>query len=168
MMMADLLDRAWPTHCTCRSAALAPSHHQGAISWRAGHTLLAVRFLTGPDAWRPAMLFAAALLIGVCNAFFDPAVNALTPDLVPEDQIEAANALRQSSRQVTVLGAQGVGGILYSLFGPAALFLINGLSFLFAGATELMIKPSRHFAMALGSRSRLAQCGAYLSRAAPG
>ena len=45
--------------------------------------LLALGFLAGPDAWRPAMLFAAALLIGVCNAFFDPAVNALTPDLVP-------------------------------------------------------------------------------------
>jgi MFS family permease len=105
-------------------------------------TLLAVGFLTGPDAWRPAMLFTAALLIGVCNAFFDPAVNALTPDLVPPDQIEAANALRQSSRQITVLSAQGVGGILYSLFGPPALFLINGLSFLFAGASELLIKTS--------------------------
>jgi MFS family permease len=105
-------------------------------------TLLAVGFLTGPDAWRPAMLFTAALLIGVCNAFFDPAVNALTPDLVPQDQIEAANALRQSSRQVTVLSAQGIGGILYSLFGPPALFLINGLSFLFAGASELLIKPA--------------------------
>ena len=104
--------------------------------------LLALGFLTGPDAWRPAMLFTAALLIGVCNAFFDPAVNALTPDLVPADQIEAANALRQSSRQITVLGAQGLGGILYSLFGPPALFLINGLSFLFAGASEMMIQTA--------------------------
>ena len=58
------------------------------------------------------MLFTAALLIGVCNAFFDPAVNALTPDLVPPDRLEAANAFRQSSRQVTGLTAQGLGGML--------------------------------------------------------
>jgi DHA3 family macrolide efflux protein-like MFS transporter len=116
-------------------------------------TLLAVGFLTGPDAWRPTMLFSAALLIGVCNAFFDPAVNALTPDLVPADQIEAANALRQSSRQVTVLGAQGLAGILYALLGPAALFLLNGLSFIFAGLSELLIRPaSRSSASAAGGR----------------
>jgi MFS family permease len=105
-------------------------------------TLLAVGFLMGPDAWRPTMLFAAALLIGVCNAFFDPAVNALTPDLVPADQMEAANALRQSSRQVTVLGAQGLAGILYALLGPAALFLLNGVSFIFAGVSEMLIRTA--------------------------
>jgi MFS family permease len=102
-------------------------------------SMLAVGFLAGPSAWRPAMLFGAALLVGVCNAFFDPAVNAFVPDLVPREQIEAANAFRQSSKQVTVLAAQSVGGILYALLGPAMLFLIDGLSFLFAGASEALI-----------------------------
>jgi DHA3 family macrolide efflux protein-like MFS transporter len=104
-------------------------------------TLLALGFIFAPGAWRTAMLFAAALLIGVCNAFFDPAVNALAPDLVPRAQIEAANAFRLSSRQMTTLAAQALGGILYALVGPAALFLLNGLSFLFAGASEALIRP---------------------------
>jgi MFS family permease len=105
-------------------------------------TLLALWFVFAPGAWRTAMLFAAALLIGVCNAFFDPAVNALAPDLVPRGQIEAANAFRLSSRQMTTLAAQALGGILYALVGPAALFLLNGLSFLFAGASETLIRPA--------------------------
>jgi MFS family permease len=104
--------------------------------------LLAMGFLAGPSAWRPAMLFAIALLVGVCNAFFDPAVNAFVPDLVPREQIEAANAFRLSSRQITVLTAQGLGGILYTLVGPAMLFVIDGVSFLFAGATETLIQQS--------------------------
>jgi len=104
--------------------------------------LLAAGFVAGPSAWRPAMLFAVALLIGVCNAFFDPALNAFVPDLVPREHLEAANAFRQSSRQVTILSAQGLGGILYATVGPAALFVIDGLSFLFAGATESLIRES--------------------------
>jgi len=105
--------------------------------------LLALGFLAGPGAWRPALMFSAALLVGVCNAFFDPAVNALAPDLVPRDRIEAANAFRQSARQITALIAQGLGGMLYALVGPAALFLLDGLSFLFAGFSEMLIQPPR-------------------------
>jgi len=103
--------------------------------------LLALGFVAGPAAWRPAMLFTAALLIGVCNAFFDPAVNALAPDLVPRDRIEAATAFRQSARQVTALTAQGLGGMLFALVGPAGLFVLDGLSFLVAGATEMLVQP---------------------------
>jgi MFS family permease len=102
--------------------------------------LFALGFLTGPGEWRPAMLFVVALLVGVCNAFFDPALNAFAPDLVAREQIEAANAFRQSSRQITVLTAQGLAGILYALVGPAALFLLDGVSFLLAGATEMLIR----------------------------
>jgi MFS family permease len=122
-------------------------------------TLLAVGFVTGPDAWRPAMLFAAALFIGVCNALFVPAVSALTPDLVPMDQIEAANALQQSSRQITVLGAQGLGGILYALVGPPALFLLNGVSFLFAGVSEMLIRTPQSGLRSADSGLRIPNCG---------
>src|SRR5262249_10727198 len=73
-------------------------------------SLLALGFIVGPTAWRPAMLFLTSLLVGVCNAFFDPALNAFAPDLVPRDQLEAANAFRQSARQFTVLASQGLGG----------------------------------------------------------
>jgi len=104
-------------------------------------TLLGVLCLLQPSALRPAVLFPAVLLLGVCSAFFNPAVNALSPELVPRDRIEALNAFQQSSRQVAVLVSQGVGGVLYALAGPAALFLIDGGSFLFAAASELMIRP---------------------------
>jgi len=108
--------------------------------------LLALGFVSGAGAWRPALLFVAALLVGVCNAFFDPALNAFAPDLVARDQLEAANAVRQSSRQVAMLSAQGLAGILYALVGPAMLFLIDALSFLFAGATEMLIRTPKRAA----------------------
>jgi DHA3 family macrolide efflux protein-like MFS transporter len=103
--------------------------------------LSAAGFAAGAPAWRPALLFTTALLLGVCNAFFDPAVNALMPDLVPREQIEGATAFRQSARQIASLVGQGTGGILYALIGPAALLLIDGLSFLFAGGMEWLLEP---------------------------
>lgn len=107
-------------------------------------TLFALGLLVRPDAMRPSLLVAIALLVGVCNAFLDPSLNALVPDLVPRHRLEGANAFRHSSRQVTVLTAQGIGGILYVVAGPAMLFLIDGLSFLFAAASELAIEaPDR-------------------------
>jgi len=101
---------------------------------------LALGFVAGSSTWLPTLLFAVALLVGICNAFFDPAVSALVPDLVPGDQLEGANAFAQSSRQITVLASQGLGGILYVIVGPAMLFLIDAVSFLCAGASELLIR----------------------------
>ena len=106
-------------------------------------TLFGAGLLARPDAMRPSLLFAVAMLVGVCGAFLEPALNALVPDLVPRERLEGANAFRQSSRQVTVLISQGLGGILYIVAGPAMLFLVDGLSFLFAGASELAIRPAR-------------------------
>jgi MFS family permease len=103
-------------------------------------SVFALTLLIRPEALRPSLLFAIALIVGVCSAFLDPAIAALVPDLVPGQQLERANAFRQSSRQVTVLVAQGVGGLLYVAIGPAMLFLIDGLSFLFAAATEVFLR----------------------------
>jgi MFS family permease len=105
--------------------------------------LLAAGFVIGPADWRTSMLFVTALVLGISQAFFDPAVNAFLPDVVPREELEAANAFRQSSRQVTVLTAQGIGGILYALVGPATLFALNGLSFLLACAGEMFIDVPR-------------------------
>jgi hypothetical protein len=42
---------------------------------------------------------------------------------------------------MTVLTGQALGGVLYVLLGPPILFLLNGASFLFAAATERLIRP---------------------------
>jgi len=103
--------------------------------------VLALGFVTLTPSWRFALLFVVALLMGVSGAFFEPAVDALVPDLIPRDQLERANAMRQSSRQVVALIARGLGGILYAVVGPAVLFVLDGMSFLFAAGTQLFIRP---------------------------
>lgn len=86
-----------------------------------------------------ALLFAVSLLLGTIRAFFTPAVTAAIPDLVPRKRLAAANSLNQLSVQASVFGGQAAGGVLYALVGAPLLFLLDGLSYLFAALCAWLI-----------------------------
>jgi len=56
-----------------------------------------------------ALLIATATFNGVMAALFTPAVQAMIPDLVPEDRLASANSLSQFSGQAAILVGQAVG-----------------------------------------------------------
>lgn len=87
-----------------------------------------------------ATLFVVSVLLGILRAFFTPALSAVIPDLVPREKIPAANSLNQISVQSSTLLGQAVGGVLFQAFGAALLFLIDGLSFIFAGVCAYLIR----------------------------
>lgn len=110
----------------------------------------AVRFVIG-------LLFSVSVVTGILRAFFTPALSAAIPDLVPRDKIPAANSLNQFSVQGSTLIGQAIGGLLYQTLGAPLLFLIDGVSFLYAAVCAAFIKlpprapkpasehPFRHF-----------------------
>lgn len=85
-------------------------------------------------------LFVVAILTGTVTAFFRPAIAAAIPDLVPKKRVVTANSLGQLSLQLSVFFGQGLGGVLFRLLGAPFLFLINGISFLYASLSESLIK----------------------------
>ena len=87
-----------------------------------------------------ALMFGVSALIGILRAFFTPALSAAIPDLVPRDKIPAANSLNQISVQSSNLLGQAVGGVLFQFLGAAFLYLIDGLSFLFAALCAALIR----------------------------
>lgn len=104
-----------------------------------------------------ALLFAAALTVGVVNGFFQPALSAAIPDLVPAERLNAANSLNQFSIQASQLLGQGIGGVLYHLFGAPRLFLFDGLSFLFSAGSESLVRmppPQPRESLGLGASTR--------------
>lgn len=85
------------------------------------------------------LLFVVSVLLGVVRAFFHPAVAAAIPDLVEKDKLAAANSLSQFSFQASLLAGQALGGILYTAIGAPLLFLVDALSYLFAGGCSAII-----------------------------
>ncbi|WP_396127971.1 hypothetical protein [Clostridium sp.] len=76
------------------------------------------------------MVFATGIILSLCDAFFDPSVYSVIPDIVPESKIvNASSALSMLSLGSTTIG-NSAGGFLYQLMGAPFMFLYNGISFI--------------------------------------
>jgi MFS family permease len=109
-------------------------------------------FAALPFAPNAATVVALALVAGLANGFFRPAVYAGVPNLVPEDELPRANALLQSVENLSWAIGPLVGGVLTAASGPSAAYAINAASFLVSIALVVRIPP------------RLLQSGRALSR----
>ncbi|MFL6193036.1 MAG: MFS transporter [Thermoanaerobaculia bacterium] len=87
-----------------------------------------------------SLLFVAAAVMGVNRSFFQPAIVACFPDLVPREKLAAANSLNQFSIQASLFLGQAAGGVLYKLIGAPLLFLFDGLSFLVSAVSSMFIR----------------------------
>ena len=86
-------------------------------------------FVALPFATSAAMIVALAFVAGLATGFFRPAVYAGVPNLVPQGDLPAANALLQGIENVSWAIGPLVGGVLTALAGPSAAYAINAVSF---------------------------------------
>ncbi len=108
-----------------------------------GLAILSLASLTflAPEATQTTIvwLFVVSILIALVTTFFDPAIAASIPDLVPAKRVAGANSLGQLSFQLSTFIGQGLGGTFFRLLGAPVLFLINGLTYLFAATSESFV-----------------------------
>jgi len=76
------------------------------------------------------LLVAETLLV----AFFEPARNALIPNIVAPEDVVLANTLSSSTWSVNLMVGATLGGVVAALLGRDAVFLLNALSFLASAA----------------------------------
>jgi hypothetical protein len=63
------------------------------------------------------MLYAFALIFGIADAFFYPAVTAVVPALVPGEHLGQANAIVQGTGQLALFLGPALAGVLIAVFG---------------------------------------------------
>lgn len=85
-----------------------------------------------------AIVFASFTTIG--GTVFFPAEAAMTPQLVGEKDLAAANALNSMVANGSIIVGPGIGAVLLSLGPPEVIFFINGLTFLFSAFCIFQVK----------------------------
>jgi len=87
--------------------------------------MLAVR--TPGMVW---LVFPLLFIETVGAAFFEPAHSSVIPNIVPEDQVLAANALASITWSFCLAAGASLGGLVAVWLGRDAVFVLNAVSFL--------------------------------------
>jgi MFS family permease len=98
-------------------------------------------FVALPFAANAATVVGLALVAGLATGFFRPAVYAGIPNLVPDEDLPAANALLQTVENASWAVGPLIGGGLTAIAGPSASYAINAASFVVSIALLVRIPP---------------------------
>jgi MFS family permease len=89
--------------------------------------------LTGADIARLWELYLVGGVIGTATAFASPALEALVPQLVPQQELTQANAIEQFVRPAAIqLAGPALGGVAVATLHPAGAFGFDAASFAFS------------------------------------
>lgn len=78
------------------------------------------------------LLVVLVLVIGAGNAMSGPALGASLPTLVPREDLPGAVSLQSFQMNASRVIGPAIGGVLFAVFGAAAVFAVNALTYLFA------------------------------------
>jgi len=97
------------------------------------------------DLW---LVYTLVVLEISMAGFFEPARSAIIPSLIPRDRLVAANALSGSTWSVMVAFGSALGGVVVSLLGVQAAFLLDAVTFLLSAwfickIPESLEKPAK-------------------------
>ncbi len=102
----------------------------------------ALAFLLARDADTLWIAFAAAALLSVGAALFEPTSSASLPNLVDEAELPDANILIGSSWGTMLAVGAALGGAVAAVFGRDVAFVVNAASFAASAALILGIRRS--------------------------
>ena len=120
---------------------------------------MALLSITGTiELWHLAVLMA---LVGIGDAFFNPASTAILPDVVPEHELAQANALTGALRQMMLrLAGPALAGIVIAVVGPGPAFAVDAVTFFLSAVAvaAIRMRPA-HPAIEAGVRQTVRQVG---------
>ena len=108
-----------------------------AVRFTAAAALAAALFAGPPPIWLFIVLEA---LLGTGEAFFTPALSALTPDIAPPARLSDANALLGLAQSVTGITGPALAGILVAATMPGVVIALDATSY---GASVLALSLLR-------------------------
>jgi MFS family permease len=84
-------------------------------------------------------LVVTVFLVGVGQSMYAPAYTAVLPELVGRRDLPGAVSLNSAQMNACRVIGPAIGGVIYPAFGPAAVFLVNAVSYVFVIAALLRV-----------------------------
>ncbi|MGH2495502.1 MAG: MFS transporter [Ktedonobacteraceae bacterium] len=110
-------------------------------------------------SWSHALQFwhlvALAPLFGIVSSFFDPAYQAIMPQLVEADALPSANSLNIMSRNLGFLLGPMLSAGCITLLGPASAFAFDGLTFFVSATFLIAIRIPASIIASVGPQSQI-------------
>lgn len=93
------------------------------------------------NVWQLALIAAP---LGAATGLFLPAYYAMLPEVLPNEQLQAGNALNSSSIQLAIFVGSALGGVVVSRLQPATALTVDALTFVVSAATlaAMRLRPS--------------------------
>lgn len=96
------------------------------------------------------LFYVLIFIMTLFDVLFAPSISGMLPELVKKEHLNEANSLFAGSHQFTRLLGPALGGLLATVFGVRTIFILNGLSFLLSGVSELFITyKSKHHSLSI-------------------
>jgi len=105
-----------------------------------GCIVIGVAWLSALHRLQFSHLLVLAPVYGIVSSFFDPAYQAILPQLMGEELLTSGNALTTLSRNGGFLLGSMLGAGSITLFGPASAFAFDGLTFFFSAFFLLVLR----------------------------
>ncbi|ERJ11319.1 MFS transporter [Haloplasma contractile] len=109
-----------------------------------GIIVLSLMGLSFADELRIGYIYVTTFLLATCSTFFNTALSSSIPNVVSEKNLTRVNSLSEASASIAAITGPFVGGIVYALIDIRLFLLVNGLSFIVSGLSELFIKFNVH------------------------
>lgn len=99
--------------------------------------ILAIAMATDSPAWLAITIAGTSAVIG---SVYMPATNAMTPQLLGEEDLAAGNALLEVINNVAIIAGPAVGAIVLALGEPAVVVALDSVTFLISMALLSRVK----------------------------
>lgn len=91
------------------------------------------------DDLRLSYIYITSFLLSTCNTFFNVPFQVSIPNIVDEKNLMRANSLNQAINSITSIAGPFLGGLVYAFIDIKLFLIINGISFIASGITEMFI-----------------------------
>ncbi len=85
------------------------------------------------------MLFICTIILAINGAIFGPATSSLPANILEKEQLQQSNSLMQGANALYSIVGALLGATLFMFLGIKMIFIINGLSFVISGISEMFI-----------------------------